>query len=197
MISNFEKYLKANAGVTDEQFKTLSEGLKLRSVKQNEFLLRTGEICRNAFFVERGLLRSYSIDKNGKEHIVQFAPENWFISDRSSAYFNEPSEYFIDAIEESSVIFLDNDFIRDATEMIPSFRKYNEYILHNHIRHLYKRINILISDSAESRYLIFVRMYPDLLLRVPQWMVASYLGIAPESLSRIRLELAKRNFKSG
>jgi CRP-like cAMP-binding protein len=86
-------------------------------------------------------------------------------------------------------------FIEKANEISPEFRTYNEYLLQNHIRQLQNRIDLLIGASAEVRYLEFIKLYPNLTLRVPQWMIASYLGITPESLSRVRKELAKRNFK--
>ncbi|NBC03944.1 MAG: Crp/Fnr family transcriptional regulator, partial [Bacteroidetes bacterium] len=86
----------------------------------------------------------------------------------------------------------DEEFINTASEISPQFRKYNERILQNHIRHLQKRIDQLIGSNAEERYLDFLEKYPDLTLRVPQWMIASYLGITPESLSRVRRELARK-----
>jgi CRP-like cAMP-binding protein len=85
--------------------------------------------------------------------------------------------------------------MRKLSDKFPSFIDFNNRLLHNHIRHLQKRINLLLSASAEDRYLQFVKMYPDIMLRVPQTMVASFLGITPESLSRVRKELARRNFK--
>lgn len=90
---------------------------------------------------------------------------------------------------------IDENFFLKLSEKSPSFTDLNNKLLHNHIRHLQKRINMLLSSSAEERYLEFVVMYPDILLRVPQTMIASYLGITPESLSRVRKELARRNFK--
>ena len=146
------------------------------------------------FFVEQGLLRFYALNENGKSDILQFAPENWLVSDRGSVYFNEPSHYFIDAVENSTVILIDTQFIDRISEISPSFRKYNERLLHNHIRHLNKRVSLLLGASAKTRYLDFVKLHPDVLLRVPQWMVASYLGITPESLSRVRRDLASKNF---
>lgn len=195
MPENFNTYLSTHAALTDVQLQQLAGHLRVRTFAPQQFLLRKGDVCREAFFVEQGVLRSYSIDENGKEYIIQFAPENWFISDRSSHYFNEPSEYYIDAIEETQVVCIDRQFIQQASDLSPSFRQYNDRILHNHIRYLYKRINLLISDTAESRYLRFIQLYPDILLRVPQWMIASYLGITPESLSRVRKDLAKKNFR--
>ena len=117
------------------------------------------------------------------------------MSDRSSVYFNEPSDFFIDAIEDSMVIFFDKDFIEKANEVNKEFRAYNDRMLHKHILHMQKRINSLLGFAADRRYMDFIKLYPDLTLRVPQWMIASYLGITPESLSRVRKELASKNFK--
>ncbi len=196
MLAGFKTYLQSKAGVTNGQLNLLAENVNVRDVEKGDFLLKKGETCRHSFFIEQGLLRFYSIDTEGKEHIVQFAPENWIISDRGSVYFNEPSTYFIDAIEATTVVMLDEQFINVATEISPPFRKFNEIALHNHIRHLQNRINLLIGASAEQRYLDFIKLYPDLTLRVPQWMIASYLGITPESLSRVRRNLAQKNFKN-
>ncbi len=193
VLNNFTRYLSEKAGVSEEQVLQLTSALTSRTIQKGEFLLHEGDICKHSFFIEHGLLRSYTIEDTGKEHIIQFAPENWFISDRSSVYFNEPSDFFIDAIEESIVVFIDQLFLNRAAEISHSFRLYNEKLLHNHIRHLQKRISLLIGASAEQRYLDFIRLYPDLTLRVPQWMIASYLGITPESLSRVRKDLASRH----
>lgn len=196
MFEKFKIYLIEKAGLTEEEFNQLSPILLSKIVTKGDYLLKQGEICKHSFFVEKGLLRSYSIDQTGKEHIIQFAPPNWFISDRSSVYFNEPSDFFIEAIEETTVVIIDKNFVSHASEISPSFGHYNELLLQNHIRHLQKRVNQLLGASAEKRYLNFIQLYPDLTLRVPQWMIASYLGITPESLSRVRKELASKNFKS-
>ncbi len=194
-MHNFETYLKSNAGISDEEFNILTKGLTSQYQAKGTVALRKGEVCKHSFFVEKGLLRSYTIDEQGKEHVLQFGSETWIISDRSSTFFNEPSEMFIDAIEDSTVILLDIDFLNKASALSQKFREFNQLALQNHIRQQQKRINLLLSAPAEERYLNFIKLYPDLMLRVPQWMIASYLGITPESLSRVRKELAKRNFR--
>ncbi|TVP50854.1 MAG: Crp/Fnr family transcriptional regulator [Mongoliibacter sp.] len=192
-ISSFEKYLQDKVLVKQEHLPPLLEMISFKSIQKQEFLLSKGDVCEHAFFVLSGLLRMYSIDKNGKEHLLQFAPENWFVSDRGSIYFSQPSNYFIDAIEDSMVIMFDRSFTEKASSISPEFRNYNEYLLQNHVRQLQNRINLLIGADAEKRYLDFINQYPDLFGRVPQWMIASYLGITPESLSRVRKALHKRN----
>lgn len=185
----FQSYLKKNAGITDGQLRRLDGHITVGTYEKGAFLLNRGAVCRYTFFVEKGLLRYYDIDEDDKEHIIQFAPDNWFVSDRSSTCFEEPSPYYIDAYEKTTVAVLDQGFMDLAAEVSPQFRAYVERILHNHIRHMQRRINLLIGASAEERYLDFIRLYPDLTQRVPQKMIASYLGITPESLSRVRKEL--------
>lgn len=189
------KYLSSNLEVDENDVMLMVKNCPVKEVKRDEFLLRENEHCKHTFFVEEGLLRQYSIDSKGKEHTISFAPENWFVSDRESAYFGESSPYYIQAQENSKVVLIDESFIAMLSEKMPSFIEFNTKLLHNHIRHLQNRVNRLLSASAEERYLHFIDMYPDILLRVPQTMVASYLGITPESLSRVRKELARKNFR--
>lgn len=193
--NGFNSYLEKTAGISVANADFLYEGLEKTNLSKGEILLREGDLCRHTFFVEKGLLRSYTIGEDGKEHLIQFAPENWFIVDRSSVYFNDASEIYIDAVEDSKVVLLDQNFIDRASQLDENFGKFNDKLLHNHIRHIQKRLILLLGATAEKRYLSFIEMYPDLLLRVPQWMIASYLGITPESLSRVRKELAQRNFR--
>lgn len=167
----------------------------IKMTKKGEYLLREGSYCHHSFFVKEGLLRQYSVDSGGKEHTIQFAPENWFVVDRNSVFFHQPSQYFIQAIEDSIVFFIEEQAIIDLSQKDKAFNEYNNLLLHNHIRHLQKRINMLLGASAEERYLDFTASYPDIMLRVPQSMVASYLGITPEGLSRVRKALAEKHLK--
>lgn len=188
----FKTYLNERAGITDGQFYQLSGVLESMQLGKGHSLLRAGASCEHVFFVEKGLLRAFTIDDLGKEHIVQFASEGWFISERNSLYFNEPSLFFIDAIEETQVVAMKRDFGRVASAISPSFTTFNEKLLNNHIRHLQKRVVMMLSATAEARYQYFLKQYPDLTKRVPQWMIASYLGITPESLSRVRKDMANK-----
>ncbi|MBY0482793.1 MAG: Crp/Fnr family transcriptional regulator [Chitinophagaceae bacterium] len=196
-MNNFtlSTFLTSNLQVDETTISLIVDHCKTKTIGQGDYLLRQGEYCKHSFFVETGLLRQYSIDAKGKEHILHFAPESWILTDRESVYFNQPSNYFIQALEPTRVALIDEQFIEQLSEKVPSFIDFNNKLLHNHIRHLQNRINQLLSATAEERYLDFIKMYPDILLRVPQIMVASYLGITPESLSRIRKELAYKNFK--
>ena len=194
MLPNFTKFITTKAGITTTDCNIIIERAIVKEYSKGEILLHKGETCQHAFFVEQGLLRMFTIDSEGKEHVIQFAAENWIITDRASVFFEEPSEFYIDVIEDCKVVLMNDNFILQLTQHNKDFAKQNDYLLQNHIRHLQRRINLLISATAEERYLDFIQLYPDLLLRAPQWMIASYLGITPESLSRVRKKLAERNF---
>lgn len=190
----FRNYLTSNIDIDIHQVEECLSFQEIKNIKKGTFLLREGEICQHAYFVEHGLLRTFSIDDKGKEHLLQFAPEGWFIADHDSLYFKKPSLYFIQALEDSTIYQLNDNFFDHMASKNHAFSQFNTKLLHNHISQLQKRIIQLISATAEDRYLTFTHLYPDIPLRVPQTMVASYLGITPESLSRIRKELAQKNF---
>ena len=194
--TNLNKYFSSKLKIDDEETLAILQNCTIKNVKKDEFLLSADEYCKDTFFVESGLLRQYAIDEKGREHILSFAPENWFVTDRESAIFNRPSVYFIQALEDSKVVLLDENFLQMLSEKVENFTDLNYKLLHNHIRHLQTRISLLLSASAEDRYLEFIKTYPDIVQRVPQTMVASYLGITPESLSRVRKELVRKNFKN-
>lgn len=194
-MEELKAYLQKRVAITDEQFVLLSDRLKVKEFDKNEMILMAGEVSSTGYFVLSGLLRCYSIDSKGKTHVIQFAPEQWWLSERNGMFFNEPSEFFIDAIEPTKAVAMPKDFINEAAKHVPCMNDLNNTMLNNAIRFMQKRINMLLSATAEERYLNFIKLYPNLTLRVPQWMIASYLGITPESLSRVRKDLAHKHFK--
>ena len=155
--------------------------MKSITVKKGQILQRSGELNTKAFTVESGLLRSYTIDYKGKEHIYMFAAENWIIADICE--ITVPCDLFIDAIEDSIIIVTEKVVIKQNPELKALF---------NRLAVLQKRIIMLMSYSAVERYEHFLETYPDIIQRVPQKMIASYLGITPEALSRVRKELSIR-----
>jgi len=194
-IERFSDHLRMTGGLTAEEFALIAHLLRSVHFTKGAVVLEPGSVCNHAFHVTHGLLRVAALDRDGNEHIVQFAPEGWYASDRSSMYFQEPSRLRIDAIEDTTAVMVGQDFVDAACAVSPQFAKSNTTLLHNHIRHMQDRIALLLGARAEERYQKFIAMYPDLTLRVPQRMIASYLGITPESLSRVRRDLAERNFK--
>lgn len=195
MPDNFKKYILDNAGITEEQYKELEPMVYTLKAKKGTILLEQDQVCDRAFFVCKGLLRSYTVDEMGKEHIIQFASENWWIADRSSFYFDEPSDLFIDTIEDSEVIYIKKDFFKKLEQLSDIFTSFNTLALQKNIRQMQKRINYLLAATAEKKYLDFIETHREITYRLPLQMIASYLGIAPESLSRVRRELANKNFK--
>ncbi|WP_379964107.1 Crp/Fnr family transcriptional regulator [Epilithonimonas sp. UC225_85] len=194
IYQNFRNHLSKILGVPIDNLDFCTSHYEIKEVKKNEIILRQGEISDSTFFVEKGLLRMYSIDKAGKEHVIQFAPENWLLSDTTSQLLNEKSRFYIEAIEESIVIVMKDGFFESLSKIYPDVAEKNQRLMINHIKNLQNRVNALISTTAEERYMDFLKRYPNLMLRAPQWMVASYLGITPESLSRVRKELANKKF---
>ena len=155
--------------------------MKKIEITKGQILQRKGDLNSKIYQVESGLLRSYSIDEKGKEHIFMFAPENWKIADNVSAEI--PCELFIEALENSVVTVSEKNFenLTDTKSLI------------NRIGVLQKRVIMLMSSSAIERYQHFIKTYPDIVQRVPQKMIASYLGITPEALSHAKkLNVSKK-----
>src|SRR5690554_5561850 len=144
MSQNFIAYFTEKAGLSLHQLRELEPFYTESFYKKGAVLLKRGEVCEHIFFVEKGLLRAYTLDDNGKEHIIQFATENWFISDRSSVFFNEPSAFYIEAIEDTQTVMLHRDFTQKAAEISVAFQQYNERLLQIHIYQLQSRINLLL-----------------------------------------------------
>ena len=188
----FSDFLSTQTTLSEESIQTLTSGCQTQLFKKGELVTSRSE-HHQSYYVQKGLLRYYSVDEKGKEHVLQFAPEGWFISDRLSPCGSERSDFFIEAMEDTEALLLDENFILSLAKNNDSFLEMNNKLLQNHVRQLQNRINQLLSFTAEQRYLEFVKAYPDIMLRVPQTMVASYLGITPESLSRVRKELAMKH----
>ena len=149
-------------------------------VKKGETLQKSGDVNRNGYLVISGLLRSYSIDQKGKEHIFMFAPENWTIADAPNTH--NSCDLTIDALEDSVVIIKDKT-LKNTTDT---------KLLFNRIGVLQTRVIMLMSSSAIERYEHFIETYTDIAQRVPQKMIASYLGITPEALSKAKGDKMRR-----
>lgn len=161
-----------------------------KHIKKGTILQHQGERYYKSYIVKKGLLKSYTIDEKGKEHIFMFAPENWIIGDIESREFNVPTQLFIEAIEDSEVITIKEE--ERINEMSQEEAKENIKLLFRRVGVLQQRVIMLMSATALERYQHFLKMYPQLMNRVPQKMIASYLGVTPEALSAIRGKLAKQ-----
>jgi CRP-like cAMP-binding protein len=185
-------YLADRASFSEADFEVVQAALFFKSLRPGEFLQRGGEVTRFAAFVARGCLRNYVIDPKGKEHIVQFAPETWWLADSTSWNKGTPSPYFIDAIEESDLLLLDGTSHQALVDRVPGYAAAFRTGLQRHAAAKDQRIVSALSGTAEERYREFLRVYPSIALRVPQTMLASYLGMTPETVSRIRKALSRR-----
>ncbi len=146
--------------------------MKEITIKKGQILQRSGEFKTKVYHVKTGLLRSYSIDQNGKENVFMFAPEGWVIADTCDP--GSESMLFIDALEDTTVVVKKKDLEREKHNIAPLTKRMNA---------LQKRVLMLISTNAIERYEYFIQTYPDIAQRVPQHMIASYIGVNPETLS--------------
>jgi len=160
-----------------------------KKIRKRQYILQQDDICKNLIFVEKGLLRSYSIDEKGNEHILQFAPEGWWIADLFSFFTGENSAYNIDAIEDSELLLITNPALEQLYERVPKFERYFRILTQNNMVAMQKRLTSELSSSAEEKYLKLISAYPNIVARVPQHMIASFLGLTPETLSRIRKKI--------
>jgi CRP-like cAMP-binding protein len=191
MFETLRLYFERSFPITDEQFAFIQTLFVSRKVSKGEFLLREGEITRYSIFVAAVCLRTYTIDDKGKEHILQFSPENWWTGDMTFTS-DVPSLCFIEALEDSEVLLSELSSIKRLVEHIPHSAGFYEAALQKSAASKNKRIVFSLSANAEERYDDFLKTYPSLVQRVPQHMIASYLGVSPETLSRIRKKRTAR-----
>ncbi|MFT5885424.1 MAG: CRP-like cAMP-binding protein [Arcticibacterium sp.] len=162
---------------------------KLKHFRKGDILQEPGNLKASTFFVKKGLLRSYIIDSKGKEHIFMFAPEGWIIADVEALEFNEPVQLFIDCLEDSEIIIFDKSSLFRA-DISKEKMVVNAQLLYRRMGKLQRRVLMLLGSPAIDRYTYFLNTYPELPNRVPQRMIATYLGITPQALSTIRGKIA-------
>lgn len=182
-------HLQVRVPLTDADFTTFRGYLRPLALRKRQPLLRAGEVCATYAFVTQGCLRSYSLTAEGHEHTLQFAPEDWWISDLYSLLTQEPSTLSIDALEDTQVLLLDQADLETIYARCPVFERYFRLLMQSRYVVLQARVNAALSQTAAEKYQHFLRKYPNLVQRVPQHIIASYLGLTPESLSRVRRRL--------
>ena len=163
-----------------------------KKLSKGDFLLREGDILKYGAFVCNGFLRSYVIDNKGREHIIQFAPEDWWISDKGAGAEGSKASCFIDAIEDSDILLIDQAGHYKMLEKVPAYSASFQAGMQKRSAAKDKRIVHSLIADAEERYNDFLQTYPSIAQRVPQHMLASYLGIAPETLSRVRRKAMRK-----
>ncbi len=189
ILANVAKYIS----LTASEKKYFCSLLTLKRLRKRQYVLQAGEISRSDSFVTKGCLRAYYIDDDGNERIVQFALEGWWIGDMASMATGQPAKLTIDAMEDSEVLQIEKKNFDLLVEKIPKFERFfrllltNAFIAHQH------RILSHLSGGAEERYLELRTKYPNFEKRIPLRHIASYLGVTPEFLSRMRNHISKRH----
>jgi CRP-like cAMP-binding protein len=186
MFRSLFEYLEKTHPLSTADKEMIHDVFIPKKLLKGEFLLREGDLLKYGAFVCKGFLRSYVIDNKGKEHIIQFAPENWWIADKGAGAEGTKASCFIDAIEDSDILLIDQAGHFKMLEKVTAYGRSFQAGMQKRSAAKDKRIvHSLVADAGE-RYNDFIQTYPSIAQRVPQHMLASYLGIAPETLSRVR-----------
>ena len=176
--------------LTQQEEETIKSFIIPKKLRKKQYLLQEGDICRTIAFVEKGALRAYSVVENGTESIIQFAVEGWTIADLYSFLTSEPATYNIEALEDAELIMIDKPAHEELLKTMPKYETYTRLQITSAYLAMQRRLTSILSLSLEERYTNLTAIYPDIVKRVPQHMIASYMGLTPETLSRVRKKLA-------
>jgi CRP-like cAMP-binding protein len=185
--------ISRHVDLSDDDKKLIISSVRERKVKKGQFLVHEGGTCRNTHFVLEGSLCTYFTDLNGQQHIVQFAIEGWWISDLNSFIMQVPASFNVQAITDSRIFELPFESLEVLYEKVPRMDRYFRIITQRAFVSFQQRIVQNISMSAEERYLAFKSKFPKLEVRIPQKLIASYLGISAEFLSRLKKRLKEKD----
>ena len=185
--------LKKHIPLSEEDKALICRSVRERTVRKNQFIVHEGAVQKCTNFLNSGSMRTYFIDKTGQEHIVQFAIEGWWISDLQSFIMQIPATFNVQAIEDCEILELPYESLEVIYEKVPKMERYFRIITQRAFVAFQQRIIQNISMTAEERYLAFQEKYPKIELRIPQRLVASYLGISAEFLSKIKTRLAQKD----
>ena len=176
-------------GISEDDFEIFKGYFTYKKIRKKQYFLQEGDVCRYFGFILNGAMRQYLIDDKGTEHIIQLSVENWWVGDRESWTMFTPSRYNIDAWEDTELLLITRADALELLERFPAFRDMTTVLDERNNIANQRRITSSISGSAEKRYVDFVSCYPNLIERFPQHIIASYLGITPTQLSRIRKKI--------
>ncbi len=188
LLESLAKHIKINKK-EENYFTSL---LQERKIKKKQFLVHEGEVSKDTAFVIKGCLRSYSIDRNGFEHILQFAPAGWWIADIYSVISKQPGNLNIDALQDSEVFILSRENQEKLLDVCPKFERFFRIITENSIAAANNRLLDYMGLSAQERYFSFVKRYPSLTKELPQKLIASYIGVTPEFLSKMKAQVLRK-----
>jgi CRP-like cAMP-binding protein len=185
------KNVSRHISLTEEENKLFTSLLSIKRLRKRQYLLQAGDVCHTENFVASGLLRAYTIDDQHNEHVLMFAMEDWWISDLYSFLTAQPSSMNIEAMEDSEIICIERQALESLYQQVPKFERLMRILFQNAFVAQQQRILSGISQTTEERYSTFIKKYPTLEQRVPQTQIASYLGMTPETLSRIRKQWSR------
>ncbi|MDX2247374.1 MAG: Crp/Fnr family transcriptional regulator [Bacteroidia bacterium] len=185
-------HLKQTVPISEEEVLKLLDYALIKNYRKKEYLFMQGEFAKYVGFVNQGCLRYYQIDENGEDHIIYFAIETWWIGDLNSFYSGQPTGFNLQALEPCEMFMYDKERFEKARFEIPTF---DQYVKIRHAKATDARLERMmsqLSETAETRYLKLLEKFPDIFQRVPQHLIASFLGIQPQSLSRIRKQMSRK-----
>jgi len=188
LIEHFKNYLPLG----EEEIRELDGRAVIKRIKRRQFILNEGDVCNYYTFVVEGCFKMYKVDEQGKEHNLQFAIENGWIADLGSFYSEESSELCIEALENSQVIQLKKEDMLFFFTNFPKFDRNFRVLVENAFIKMQRRVLQNISSTAEERYLDFLERHPNLFNRISNVQIASYIGVTPEFLSKIRKEITSK-----
>ncbi|TPN82111.1 Crp/Fnr family transcriptional regulator [Aquimarina algicola] len=186
MNDNLAQYIKRYVDISKEEISLFQSYLVSKTFKKKEQLLQSGEICRSRYFITSGCLRLYYIDQKGNDQIIHFGIENWWLTNYDSLLNKIPSHLIIEAVEQTQVLELKEEFVQDIYSKIPQIESVFRVVMERTYIASQRRIEYMFSLSSEEMLKEFVEQNPEFVQRIPQYMLASYLGITPEYLSLLR-----------
>lgn len=181
LLQSISKYIQ----LTTEEENFFLSLLQTKKIKKKQFVLQEADISNSVKFVLSGLLKLYSVDKNGFEHIIQFAPKGWWVGDLQSYQKQQPGNLYIDAIEDTEMIEISRTAMEQLYEAVPKFERFFRILSENALAAYQQRLSANLSLPAKDRFGYFVELYPNLLQQLPQKYIASYIGVTPEFLSKM------------
>lgn len=190
MFERLFQNLAEKVQLTEEEKELTKTFFLPKKLRKRQYLLQEGDVAKYVAFVEKGILRSYTVDEKGGEHILQFAFEGWWIGDAYSMLTNEPSQYNIDALEDCELLLLSKTAEAQLLDRVPKMERYFRILMQNHLIALQRRVTSSLRHTAEEKYNELIQSCPTIPQRIPQHMMASFLGITPETLSRIRKQVS-------
>ena len=192
MFETLRTHILTRVEMPEEDFNRVTELMIPKKLRKKQYLLQAGDVCRWLAFVSKGCLRHYSVDDSGTEYIERFGIEGWWMVDIDSFQAHTPAPGNIDALEDSELLLMDQTSIDKLSVSVPTWNSYYRKVLEEEFKAARARITGFVSASAEERYIHFLKAYPDLFQRIPLQQIASYLGITPQTLSRIRKDLTTK-----